>query len=73
MRVGPAKSRFLISSPESALRMNRCTALIELRLPVGFHALPVERQRAELERAAGHAVADAIERLDAARLAGAAA
>lgn len=58
--------RLMLSSRESALRMNRCTALIQVRLPAGFHALPVEEQRRTFERAAERGVQDAIDKLPAA-------
>lgn len=45
------------------MRLQRCTALIELHLPVGFHSLPVEEQRQVLEREASRAVTSAIDTL----------
>lgn len=56
-------SRFLLSSPASALRLGRTTAVMELRLPAGFHALSRDEQREALERAAGDAVEGALARI----------
>jgi hypothetical protein len=47
------RHRILITPPESALRLKRCTALVELELPLGFHALPVDEQNRAVETAAG--------------------
>lgn len=55
------KHRLMLSSPDAALRLNRCTGLIELRLPVGFHSLPIPEQERAINEAAAEAVAEALD------------
>lgn len=60
--------RLMLTSPEAALRLNRCTALIELRLPIGFHSLPVPDQERAINEAAAKAAEETIDALATHRL-----
>lgn len=53
-----------ITTPETAVRLKRCTARLELELPAHWHCLPVEEQNRELELAAGRAVSETLRALD---------
>lgn len=55
--------RLMLTSPEAALRLGRCTALVELHLPAGFHALPVSEQERAIRDAATRSVDQTIEAL----------
>lgn len=52
-------SRFLLTGRIKAARLPYVPALVELRLPQGFHDLPPAQQRIEVEAAMASALAQA--------------
>lgn len=56
--------RFILSSRADAMRLTYHPALVELRLPLGFSALPIPDRKAIVERELTRVVAIAADVID---------
>lgn len=57
-------SRLMLTSPSTAMRLGRVTALVAFPLPAGFHALSREQKRQAVQEAMTTVVAEVESAID---------